>query len=729
MIGLPRRSDGIGPPAIRRGGHAVAVALLAASVSTLSIGESGPCQDNAPDAPLDRSVDSYGDPLPDGALVRLGTVRFRAGRNVGGGTFLEDGRTILLAEGNHGARFVDVTTGRTTASLPFDEFPVQRLVASTDAARIAFFGADFIKVIGESVDHVAVWDRGQERVLARARWSRKDLGRVAAACFSPDQSVLALGMSRGSVQLIDAETGLNLASRHAFDPDTSAQVIRGVAFSPDGSRLAVAGEQGFWLWDWPAADAPRAIEGVLDPGTSVSFSPDGKLLALLCEPRYAPRMFLRIVDADTRRVLREFPAAERQYSSGPVVFTADGARVAVACYDPRTLEVWDVSTGELQQRFGRSIASAGRIAISRDDRWIVDAGGEGAFRVWDLRTGASPSSEFVGHEASPFLILFTRDGQSVITAGNDSLAMVWDAATGGLRQKLAHAPGKWVRAIAISPDGERFATSSLDDSIGVWDRRTGQRLLTLYGHGDFGGMRALGFTPDGKRLLSWGDDQFLRVFDLRTGKAIREHALRLNGVAIALDDDGRVRRGPGDPFLHFDGAAFTRDGTRLVLLHGTPRVCDVETGREVQELPWRGSWSGLALSPDDRWLCVVERGRDIVTPLPDGGMLHESSRVQTLSLVELATGDLVRKLELPDGHAGQMTFSADGARIAVVVHDQGSSVHIIDTGTGQRLFEVPLRGSGAQGLAFSPDGGGLAIAHDDTSVIIWDLEQFPVDVD
>ena len=42
-------------------------------------------------------TDQYGDPLPEGALTRFGTVRFRYGGWVQAVTFSNDGKTILSA--------------------------------------------------------------------------------------------------------------------------------------------------------------------------------------------------------------------------------------------------------------------------------------------------------------------------------------------------------------------------------------------------------------------------------------------------------------------------------------------------------------------------------------------------------------------------------------------------------------------------------------------------------
>src|SRR5215831_6873747 len=54
-------------------------------------------------------VDRYGDPLPSGAVVRLGTVRFRF--SCVATAFLADGKTVVSAEQGGGIKLWDARTG------------------------------------------------------------------------------------------------------------------------------------------------------------------------------------------------------------------------------------------------------------------------------------------------------------------------------------------------------------------------------------------------------------------------------------------------------------------------------------------------------------------------------------------------------------------------------------------------------------------------------------------
>src|SRR5262249_34762098 len=68
-------------------------------------------------------TDQFGDPLPDGAIARLGTVRLRHGSVVHGLAFAPDGKTVASASNDGTARVWDVATGKELQRLEDTGFP------------------------------------------------------------------------------------------------------------------------------------------------------------------------------------------------------------------------------------------------------------------------------------------------------------------------------------------------------------------------------------------------------------------------------------------------------------------------------------------------------------------------------------------------------------------------------------------------------------------------------
>src|SRR5581483_4167945 len=59
-------------------------------------------------------VDRLGDPLPPGALLRLGTVRFQHGKGIEAAALAPDGK-LLVTAGTDAVRVWDTATGRAVA--------------------------------------------------------------------------------------------------------------------------------------------------------------------------------------------------------------------------------------------------------------------------------------------------------------------------------------------------------------------------------------------------------------------------------------------------------------------------------------------------------------------------------------------------------------------------------------------------------------------------------------
>src|SRR5438132_4536366 len=105
---------------------AAAFFLAAAGVGTL----------RSADPPAAAAVDLYGDPLPPGAVARLGTVRFRLASRFGvyGTGFLADNQTVVTV-GLLEAQLWDATTGRLQRELRLQPLQVAGFAMAPDRKR------------------------------------------------------------------------------------------------------------------------------------------------------------------------------------------------------------------------------------------------------------------------------------------------------------------------------------------------------------------------------------------------------------------------------------------------------------------------------------------------------------------------------------------------------------------------------------------------------------------
>ena len=94
---------------------------------------------------------------------------------------------------------------------------------------------------------------------------------VWSLAYSPDGTVLAAGLAKGTVKLWDVKTGQPGATFSAPD-------VRALTFSPDGKFLA-AGAGSVTLWDTATWQLRATLQRHQDVIHTVAFSPDGWTLA------------------------------------------------------------------------------------------------------------------------------------------------------------------------------------------------------------------------------------------------------------------------------------------------------------------------------------------------------------------------------------------------------------------------------------------------------------------
>src|SRR5438309_1126313 len=91
--------------------------------------------------------DRYGDPLPDGAHTRLGTLRFRAPAEITALAYAADGKTVAVST-NSGLFLFDAISGKKLRHLAGFQFTAgwrNLLVFSPDGKRLAASGKATVK--------------------------------------------------------------------------------------------------------------------------------------------------------------------------------------------------------------------------------------------------------------------------------------------------------------------------------------------------------------------------------------------------------------------------------------------------------------------------------------------------------------------------------------------------------------------------------------------------------
>jgi RNA polymerase sigma factor (sigma-70 family) len=640
-------------------------------------------------------VDRQGDPLPAGAVARLGTVRFRHDTWLSAFALAPDGRTLASAAG----RFIclwDPATGKERRRLDGREDSFMCLAWSADGKTLA---------AGANDNSVRLWDAAAGKEMRRLEGHTGDVRRgnagvVAVAFALGDTTVISAGMDK-TVRLWDAASGKE--RRHLGE---YRAVLRALAVSPDGRTLAVvAGDYNkpgeLVLWDLAAGRQvwrlPQAMELAC-----LAFSPDGKTLAAggVSGDKVGE---LRLWEVASRRELRSF-RGQREGVLG-VAFSPDGRLLASAGMD-KTARVWDVDTARQVRRF-EAPALLYKVAFTSSGKTLVAQGPEHVLRFWGL--GGREAFAFEGHRQGVIGATFSVDGKRLLTRSQDEVHL-WDMVT---RTELARfnvvSHGGWAVTAFFDPNGNALAGGTGSGRLRLYDVATRKEVAAL----QKGVYLSCQPSPDGKTLaVADQEDRNVRLWNAVAG------SVRL-WDAVAGKEVRRLEAAP----QFVSGMAFSPDSTRLALCSGTDvfvYLYDAATGKLVQKIgPHPGGMTAVAFSPDGR--CVAAASMADTVHLWEVASGQERLRISH-------GGPVVTTLTLaPDsrmlaaGYDGLHFKGGPNGRTVAILPEERDKVRLWDTADGRQLHRFVGHGGGVTTLAFTPDGRVLLSGCHDTTALLWDV--------
>lgn len=543
--------------------------------------------------------------------------------------------------------------------------------------------------------------------------------------------------SSSNVALIDLSTGLTIAHM------PQAGLVMAIEANPAGDLIA-AGTCGHsvQLWDVSSRRPMRRIALEQECAESVSFSPDGALLATgaygCCSGGG-----LQIWDVRSGVLRRELAKGSGIRS---VVFSRDG-RWLVGVDDKGKATVFEWPSGRQLRTFdGLEGAGASESAglASPDGKYFAWLGIRG-LQVWDVMNGAqialpgarsvtisdrppgAPERTWTEQQVTASAAEFLNDGRLAYV--DDDRLLILTLPSGPMRELplekpktewfgdvgLAQSPS-WLR---IRPDGRMLAGTyesrtvlwdvaatklgeltspalteatslhwsrsgviawaDFQSGVRAWNERSGEPVDV---GGDVDSATSLAFHPDGRRLAV-SDSSSIHILDLQRRRSVS---------SLELPPATRT------------GVAFSPDGSRVAFASSEGLALFDDRLRQQARLAQLEEYTSaeyVAFSPDGRWIAAGLGGPQPAVKIWSATGAGEG--------VTLDTNRLTYGPQPP-------AFSGDSRWLATF--SKGESLMLWSTGSWKLERTWNLPGTG-RALAFAPEGSRVAIAADDGAAI-WD---------
>jgi WD40 repeat protein len=623
-------------------------------------------------------VDTLGDPLPPGAVARLGTVRLRPGMDIESLLFSPDGKRLACWHRMYGPSSAitlwDAGTGRELRRLPRPDTMLYDWAWLPDGHGLAVMSR--MDIVAKPIGQPFAFDFDAATIESR---DFSGTANEAPALFiiAPAAYVLAV-IDRGKKE--------------------------GDGYTIEIRELAA---------DKPLRDLKlvRTLHSTLPLAWHPRLSPDGRTLIELT----------RIKEGEFRAVIREVATgAERRRLTlpSPHPIAVSNEFLAVGERDGG-LRLYELSTGNERHWPGLHAVPgpAGGVqvlAFSPDGTTLATAGNDHLIRLWNVSNGKL-RRDFTIREIWPPVVAFSPDGKRLAAGGISGTIHLLDVVSGAALTPLPGHEG-FVRSVSVTDDGRTAVTCGYDQTIRVWDLGAARerRRIDVSGR-----INECALTPDGQTVIARMDspdarqDPPLHRWNIADGQEIQAPELLARSMKLAAD--GRTLatiRGDKAEVRDWPSGALRRE----IKLPPSPVPGLMTLGVIV------------AISPDGKLLVTAT---SFATLRPDGST--ENSESGPMELWETATGTRLRELGSNDFRCALFTptgelLIAGYQRFTGSPRDQRSEwndvISVLSQRTGRVIREIALPRKDwrlTAAIALSPDARTVYVGGFDGSILAYEV--------
>lgn len=650
--------------------------------------------------------DAYGDPLPVGAVARLGTIRLARDKAVKDVCFVDSEQQVAVACGEPAVLLYHAD----------DYAPSRRLLHPGDAFRLEYsaHGELAVSCAGRQRKNVTVDSDKTEHASSVVVWAR-------------DLKTL--------IQVIDCQ-GVRAAE---------------IAWSPNGELLLIAAHQEKTISIWSRKEG-RTVAEVRCPGHVQRFawSPDGERFAA---SNWTGTRTSSVIVWSRNGVEEQQIVLDRHFPLS-VAFCASEPRLAIGTASPTNqanespILLWNLTRREIAAHLSGHSQSVLSLQLSADGKSLWSSSSDGTIRNWSLEflredkqikatTGAVFHRMRFAERNSTLLATHTLLGASIV--------QVWDVGADPpyLRWKPDSHDGP-VRGIGFSSDCSRLLTLGADGKVVAWDWKACSALQSW----DVNGVQQAAFIDRDKAVViaTRNAIQLRNVIsgkliapqiagsgDVLTSFALSEVSGRMaigertqyspndsrpDEGAIAILDTSSLRYVARIPCDEVDVLSYSADGKYLANwgteppwrfkdespARGRSRAFVATWGTEEFKLRSRVETPGLvcegvAFSADASKLWLVGRSRNPLSSWNFGQAIATSQLLESLT-----------------EHPNAVCLTEKWMAIARMP----SSIAVVDL-AGGGTFQIPASPTERCSICISPDGRYVAQASLSGVTLVWDV--------
>lgn len=190
---------------------------------------------------------------------------------------------------------------------------------------------------------------------------------------------------------------------------------------------------------------------------------------------------------------------------------------AYVAFGDGVIGVMDIESMSVRKHVKLSDKSVRSLDISHDGKHLAVGLSDASVRILDRET-MIPLYSFQSHTSSVFSVAYSPDGNFLLSAGRDARFKVWNVRSdyAMIDDVVGHMYA--INHIAFSPKGDMFATCSMDKSIKLWDAASFRLLKVIdrsrhAGHGT--SVNKLLWSSHQNLLISASDDRMISVWEVK----------------------------------------------------------------------------------------------------------------------------------------------------------------------------------------------------------------------